>query len=106
MTKEEIVEHFDIEDPVIFFEPSEVFNKGILGISEDKHHLIYGYYTLAAALAEDYEKEWKGKEHKEDEEEPDFMSDAFEWLDYNTIRSLPYCDEDVCPILIYELPQE
>ena len=57
MTKQEICEQFGIEDPVYFFEPEEVFNKGILGVSEDHKHIIYGYYTLAAALAENYEKD-------------------------------------------------
>ena len=85
MTKQEICEYYEIEDPIYFFEPEEVFNKGILGVSEDKCHVIYGYYTLASALAEDYEKEWNKKEHKEDEEVPDFMFDAFEWIDKNTI---------------------
>ena len=106
MTKQEICEQFGIEDPVYFFEPEEVFNKGILGVSEDHKHIIYGYYTLATALAEDYEKEWNEKEHSEDEEKPDFLSDAFEWIDYNTIRSLPYCDQEIVPIIIYELTQE
>ena len=103
MTKQEICEQFEVEDSVIFFEPEEVFNKGILGISEDKHHLIYGYYTLATALAEDYEKEWNSKEHDEEEEKPDFYFDALEWLDVNTIPSTYYMINENYPIIIYEL---
>lgn len=106
MTKKEICEKYDIEDPIYFFEPEEVFNKGILGVSEDKRHVIYGYWTLVAALAEDNEKEWNKKEHKEDEEVPDFMFDAFEWIDKNTIGTIPYLDEEKAPIIIYELSTE
>lgn len=46
MTKEQIIEAYGIEEPVLFFEPEEVFNKGILGVSEDHNHIIYGYWTL------------------------------------------------------------
>ncbi len=106
MTKQEICDYYEIEEPILFFEPEEVFNKGILGVTEDKKHIIYGYYTLASALAEDYEKEWNKKERKEDEEVPDFMFDAFEWIDKNTIGTIPYLNEENSPIIIYEMPKE
>ena len=61
MTKEDIIEYFGIEEPILFFEPEVVFNKGIIGISEDHCHIIYGYWALVTALAEDYEKQWKTK---------------------------------------------
>lgn len=109
MTKQEICEQFGIEDPVYFFEPEEVFNKGILGISEDHRHIIYGYYTLATALAEDYEKEWN-IEYQETEgfigdEKPDFLSDAFEWIDVNTSPTAATLamNEENYPIIIYEM---
>lgn len=105
MTREEIIDKLGIEEPVVFFDPPEVYDKGILGISEDHCHLIYGYFTLASVLAEDYKKEWESKEHKEDEEIPDFYSDACEWLDYNTIRSVPYTHSENYPIIIYELTE-
>lgn len=108
MTKEEIVELYNIEEPVVFFEPSEIFNKGILGITEDHKHLIYGYYALATALAEDYEKEWDESDHSDCDDEsckPDFLSDAFEWLDYNTV---PMCYQNMenLPIIMMELIHE
>lgn len=106
MTKEDIVEYFGIEEPVLFFEPEVVFNKGIIGISEDHCHIIYGYWALVTALAEDYEKQWKTKNGGGQEEPPDFYNDAMEWIDYNTIRSLPYYSNENCPIVIYELPAE
>ena len=107
-----LYDSFGIEEPVLFFSPGEVFDKGILGVSEDHRHIIYGYWTLVEALAEDYRKEWESKEHKDCEGplslscEPDFYNDAMEWLDYNTIRSLSYQDQECCPIIIYELTKE
>ena len=106
MTRQEICEHYNLEEPIIFFDPEEVFDKGILGVSEDKRHVIYGYYTLAAAIAEDNEKEWNEKKHKEGEEVPDFYFDALEFIDKNTIGTIPYLDEEKAPIIIYEMPKE
>ena len=113
MTKQEICEQFGIEDPVYFFEPEEVFNKGILGVSEDHKHIIYGYYTLATALAEDYEKEWEKTTYEDEkefigEERPDFMLDAFEWIDTNTSPTATMLElhEETYPIIIYELNHE
>lgn len=105
MATQEICEKYNIEEPIIFFEPSDVFNKGILGVTEDHKHVVYGYYTLAAVLAEDYEKEWNKKEHGGSEEKPDFYFEAMEWIDYNTIGSLPGCNPETCPIIIYELTE-
>jgi len=64
VTRDEIIDYFNIEEPVLFFDPAEVFDKGIIGISEDHCHIIYGYWALVTALAEDYERLWK-KEHNE-----------------------------------------
>lgn len=101
---------FGIDEPVLFFTPGEVFDKGILGVSEDHKHIIYGYWALVEALAEDYRKEWESKDHSDCNDpmgcEPDFYNDAMEWLDYNTIRSLPYQNQEICPIIIYELTKE
>lgn len=104
MTKAEILDKFAIEEPVYFFEPYEVFNKGILGVSEDNKHIIYGYYALAASLAEDFEKDWN-KENHEGEEKPDFWYDAFEWLDENVtpVAGVIESGEENYPIIIYEL---
>ena len=109
MTKEEIVEIFDLENGVIFFEPCDVFNKGIIGVTEDHKHLIYGYQSLVTALAESYEEEYFSKKENDSDEncmpdcEPDFYSDACEWIDYNRIRTIPCLDKEFAPIMCYEL---
>ena len=110
MIKEELTEfekqlydEYNIDEPILFFSPGEVYDKGIIGVSEDHKHIIYGYWKLVDSLAEDFENEWNKNEHKEDEETPDFAVEAIEWLDKNTIGGLPYQDQEICPIIIYEI---
>ena len=100
----DIIDEWHIDEETIILEPQDVFNEGIIGVSEDKNHLIYSYQKLTDSLAESYEKEFyeNNKEPNEDEI-PDFVQDACEWLDYNTIRALPYMDSEHCPIIMYEI---
>lgn len=104
MTKEDICELYGIEEPILALEPWDVFSKGIVGVTEDKKHFVYGYYALVSALAEDYERQWK--EEGEEGEKPDFELAAAENIDYNTIGSLPYEDPEIRPIIIYELYED
>lgn len=36
----------------------------------------------------------------------DCLSEACEWVDYNTIRSVPYMDSSHAPIIVYEFPEQ
>ena len=73
-------------DHIIVLEGNE-FADGAIGITQD-NHLVYSYDKLVEALAEAY-----GGEEA-----------AIEWLEYNTIRSLPYMAHvGNEPIIIYEL---
>lgn len=60
------------EDTVFFKNPS--FVKAITGISSSGQ-LIYDYNLMIAAAME--EENWN-------------FEDAYEWIEYNTIRSIPY----------------
>lgn len=33
----------------------------------------------------------------------DYVIEAMEWIDYNTIRSIPYLPENYRPIIIYNI---
>lgn len=102
MTKEEIDEKlldWNVDENAILFEPREDFDKGIIGVSENKCHLIYSYQKLTEALAKYYEK---NKEADSQETYDDFLDEACEWVDYNTIRSIPYMNSEYAPIIIYE----
>lgn len=101
MTKDELkekIEQWEI-DKVIVLEPQEDFNCGIIGITEDKSHLVYSYEKLTEGMAE---KEFKNKKPDDERTFEDCLSEACEWVDYNTIRQLPYMDASSRPIIIYE----
>lgn len=102
MRLSEFINEWTIDENVIILEPQEGFNGGIIGISEDKCHLIYSYQKLTEALATSYEREYNKNNPKEELSHEDFLNDACEWVDYNTIRQLPYMDEKYRPIIIYE----
>lgn len=98
MTNEELKEEIecfvmdqDELDHIIVLEGDE-FADGCIGITDD-NHLVYSYDRLVDSLAEAYEK--NGME--------DPYVAAMEFIDYNTIRSLPYMrSEGYEPIIIHE----
>lgn len=51
--------------------------------------LVYKYDKMVECLASEYE----------DSEDP--YMDAVEWIEYNTLRTLPYMDSKGRPIIIY-----
>lgn len=64
----------------------EHYDEGIVGVT-DEGNVVYSYEKLAKALMEH-----DGMTHEE----------AVEWLDYNTVRSIPYIGE-FRPIIIYDI---
>lgn len=82
--KETLVER-GYEDTIIFENPS--YESAVIGISENGQ-VCYSYEKMIEHLM------------KEDSMEYD---EAMEFIDYNTIRALPYCNPaDKRPIVIYE----
>ena len=83
MLNREFLAENGYEDLVVFENPS--FDAAIIGVSEDDR-VIYDYdLMIEAAMAEEG---WTEEE-------------AIDWIDYNTIRSLPYVDN--APIIMYKL---
>lgn len=69
--------------PVIL--DNESYDRAIVGITEDGR-LVYDYWKMVEELMID---------------DPDCeYHDAIEWVDYNTIRAIPYMGEHA-PIIIY-----
>lgn len=68
------------------FEP-EHYDEGIIGITENGN-VIYSYELLAETLMLHDEMSYE---------------DAIEWIDYNTIRTIPYMGE-FQPIIMLEYP--
>ena len=71
-----LIEDRGIEEEVMFLE-NHTFDKSIIGITEDGR-LIYDYDKMVEEFAEDEECS---------------ELDAVEWLDYNTLRAIPYFGE-------------
>ena len=80
---DEIAEEQDI--PFKIFD-NHAYDKSIIGLSVDCR-LVYSYEKMV-------------KEFMEDEGCDE--TDAIEWIEYNTIRSLPYLG-DHAPIIVYDL---
>ena len=87
MTNREKLADQGYEDLVVFENPS--FDKAIVGVSED-NRVIYDYDLMIEAALEE-EKDWD-------------VTDAIEWIEFNTIRSLPYIEN--APIIMYKLAEE
>lgn len=102
MTRDEFIDYWNLEDDTIILEPWDDFKNGIIGVTDDKCHIVYGYNKLTEWLSNEYEKEWNEKEHLEDEEKPDFLLDAIEFIDYNTCKAIPHMNVEFRPIIIYE----
>lgn len=86
---------------LIVLEPG-VFDYGIkrFGKKKDGYVVVYDYDKTAEALAKDYMKTNK-KLKKSPYSINDAYTDAYEWLDYNTVRSLPYMGANA-PKLVYD----
>lgn len=83
MCKEQDLE--ETEQPIILDNMS--YDKSIVGITED-NRLIYSYPKMVEELMKD--EGWSEEE-------------AVEWLDYNTIRAIPYMESyGRAPVIMYD----
>lgn len=83
----ELIESYDYDEVMIFSNPS--YASAFIGISED-NRAIYDFDKMVEFLMDN-----------------DDMTDieAIEFIEYNTIRALPYFG-DKSPIIMYGLPLE
>lgn len=85
MTAEERLLEFGYEDVIIFKDYS--YDDALIGISDDDR-AVYDYGKMI---------EWLMKKE-------DWSQDvAMDWVNYNTLRALPYMGE-AAPIIMYSLP--
>lgn len=88
---EELAREFDVTVPM--FEPADVFCKGIVGYREDCG-LVYEFGLLADALAQSYvDGNLKSEAPRSDYGHEEAYEDAVEWLEVNTLRTIPYMPE-------------
>jgi hypothetical protein len=86
MTASERLADLGYEDVIIFDSPS--FDKALIGVSED-NRAIYDYEKMAICLAVDWAVS---------------LEEAIEFIEYNTIRALPYAGAGA-PIILHRLPE-
>ena len=79
-----LINELDV-DVALFENPS--FDNSIVGITSTGH-VVYEFNKMVNELMED---------------ENMSESEAVDFVDYNTIRSIPYIEEDLRPIIMYEL---
>lgn len=87
MTNRELLSDFGYEDSIIFDNPS--YDSAIIGISTDGK-VVYDYDEMIACLM--YEDDMT-------------YDEAVDFIDYNTIRSLPYAG-DGAPIVMHALRKD
>lgn len=82
----EYLEQREAENTPFFTNPS--FLSAIVGLTDDDR-LVYDYEKMIAAAIE---------------ENPDWSEeDAIEWIEVNTLRTIPYMGEKA-PIVVFPLP--
>lgn len=81
---DEYAKEMDLEIKVL---DNCAYDNSIVGITEDGR-LVYDYNLMVEEYAQEYKCD---------------VLDAMEWIDYNTIPSLPYFGHDA-PIVIVETP--
>ena len=80
-------------DDIIVFDDPE-FDCAIIGVSSD-NRAIYDYDKMVEGLTEEFIETGNG---------PDARTMAIEWIEYNTLRSLPYVEKS--PIVMYSIENE
>ena len=103
MDRKDLCEVWGVDENAIVLDPASYFDKGIVGVTEDKQHLIYSYQKLTSGNASE---QFMNKESGDERTFEDFLSEACEWVDYNTIRGLPYMDSEYRPIIMIEFDGE
>ena len=99
----EYVDIYQCAEEAVILEPNDVFSNGIVGFMEksDGNVPVYGYHKLVNALAQSYIE--AGDVSENDPEDAEQM--AIDWIEFNTIRSLPYIEEEHRPVIIYEVEE-
>lgn len=87
MTAEERLLEYGYED--VKYLVDESYDDALIGVSDD-NRAIYDFGLMVEWLMNEYG--WS-------------MEESIEWIEYNTIRALPYFGEDA-PIIMYGLPLE
>lgn len=99
-----LIKKYKLNKFVLFLDPYENFDKCIIGYTHDKEHLVYSYEKIIDSFTKYFMKQWKHGNYvkTDDDEVPDFELDAIDFVEYNTIRSLPYYYNKKGPYVVME----
>lgn len=92
MYTDEIIEYVSEENPEAIMFRNPDFYEAIIGYilnEDDLPVLVYDYNKMIESLSAEYK----------DAEDP--IMDAIEWIDYNTLRTLPYINSNGKPVIMY-----
>lgn len=95
LSKEEFIVQNKLAEDCIILEPWEDFSPAIETVLSGKR-IVYDFNKLVQSLAESYRRNAKTPENPD----YDYETQAIEWIDYNTMRSLPYWQEEFRPIIV------
>ena len=104
INKQEFIVTNQLHPQCLMLEPWEVFSKSIETVIDHKR-IVYDYCAMIAALAESYKQSAQKLEGEPEPKDEDFLDQAVEWVEYNTMRSLPYYAEEFRPYVVY-IPKE
>lgn len=82
-----VLEMVNKSDKAIVLEPRSIFDTAIVAFDETNQQVLYSYDLMVASLAKD------NQDSGSCEEGHDAYTMAVEWVDYNTLRAIPYMGE-------------
>lgn len=85
-----------------YFLDDQAYDDSIVGVDESTGRIIYDYDKMVEELASEYFFSQNAEE--EFQSYDDCRQDAIEWIDYNTMRALPYFG-DKAPIIIHSVSE-
>lgn len=94
-TEKEFRQKENIEPECVVLTPWEDFGPAIERVLNHRQ-IVYDFNKLVESLAASYRKNATTPE----DPDYDYETQAMEWIDYNTMRSLPYFPEKFRPIVV------
>lgn len=82
MSRRDILNQIELENSIVFENPD--YDSAIIGYDESSHRIIYDYELMVESLMNEAHLSYE---------------DAVDFIEYNTIRSLPYLGENA-PIVM------
>ncbi len=90
-----IMEMVNKSNKAIVLEPRSIFDPAIVGFDDTNQQVLYSYDLMVASLSKD------NQDSGSYEEGHDAYTTAVEWIDFNTLRAIPYMGEHQPIVMIW-----